>query len=248
MELNDFVRQVAGFSGRSHPERLLLLIWFWHAQRAASRVTPSMIAQSYDELHYDARKVGRDLQRLAERRPAVLLQDSGGYRLEGRKRAELDQQYGDTQQSIVVSKLLSSLPGKLAVDEQKRFLQEAIDCYRVKAFRAAIVLAWILVFDHLLRWILADPARLAAYNARIPVRYPKKGIQIVDRRDFEELKESEVLEIAISSGLISGSMGKVLQKELVRRNLAAHPSPVTMTEHQAADSITDLVTNVMLQL
>ena len=53
-------------------------------------------------------------------------------------------------------------------DEGERlFLSEAIKCYNVKAFRAAIIMAWNLAYDRLLHWIIADQQRLVAFNSRI---------------------------------------------------------------------------------
>ena len=115
-----------------------------------------------------------------------------------------------------------------------------------KAFRSAMVMAWNLAYDHLLRWLLADPARLQTFNQRIPARYPKKQVQIAKFDDFEDLKESEVIEVASSAGLLNGNVVKVLDKELKRRNSAAHPSPTVFTQYQAEDAITDLVNNVVL--
>jgi hypothetical protein len=148
-----------------------------------------------------------------------------------------------------VDKLLAELPSKVPGAHESVFLKEALTCYRVQAFRSAIVMAWNLAYDHLLRWLLADSARLQTFNQRIPIRYPKKQqVQVSRFDDFEDLKESEVIEVASSAGLVNGNVVKVLDKELKRRNSAAHPSPTVFTLYQAQDSITDLVNNVVLNL
>jgi len=118
----------------------------------------------------------------------------------------------------------------------------------VKAFRASIVMTWNLAFDHLRHWLLAEGDRRQTFNARIPVRCPKDRTQIVAFGDFENVKESEVIEVVSSAGLVAAGTVKILQKELTRRNTAAHPSSVVITQYQAEDSITDLVNNVVLKL
>jgi hypothetical protein len=194
------------------------------------------IRKCYERLNYDQPNISRDMARLAERNPAELLRAATGYRLEARARAALDAKYGQAVSSIAVAQLLAELPSKVPAIHETDFLREALSCYRVKAFRAAIVMVWNLAFDHVLHWLLADPARLQTFNARIPVRFPNKRhqIQIVSFDDFEDLKESEVIEVASSAGLLTGDVVKILQKELTR--------------HQAEGSITDLVNNVVLKL
>ena len=47
---------------------------------------------------------------------------------------------------------------------------------------------------------------------------------------------------------ITGNTKKILTDKLARRNLAAHPSLVEITQYQAEDAISDLVNNVILKL
>ncbi len=66
--------------------------------------------------------------------------------------------------------------------------------------------------------------------------------------DADALKESEVIEIARTGKLLDKNTTQILQDKLTRRNMAAHPSRVVITQHQADDAITDLVNNVVLKL
>jgi hypothetical protein len=54
--------------------------------------------------------------------------------------------------------------------------------------------------------------------------------------------------VASSAGLLGGGVVTVLEKELKRRNGAAHPSATEFGQYQAEDAITDLVNNVVLHL
>jgi hypothetical protein len=248
VQLTDLKRTVPGFEGLSHPDRIKLFAWWLHTHGGRERVDPNSIRSCYDTLNYDAGlNLGRDMARLAER--GELLKDGTGYRLEGRVRDAFDKRYGNAPSSIAVEKLLADLPSKIPSAAESAFLREALDCYRVKAFRAAIVMAWNLGYSHLLHWLLADASRLQTFNQRIAINFPSKAkAQIAMFEDFEDLKESQVISIASSAGFLGGGIDTVLEKELKRRNNAAHPSTVVFGQHQADDAITDLVNNVVLKL
>lgn len=98
-----------------------------------------------------------------------------------------------------------------------------------------------LTYDHLLNWILVDATRLTAFKANIAGRVgPKKAaaVTVVKREDFEDLKESEVLDICGTAGLfISGNIKKVLDMQLTKRNMAAHPTLMIIGAPEAEESI-----------
>jgi hypothetical protein len=191
-------------------------------------------------------------KRLLEKKPRVLLQDGSGYRLEHSIHTKLEEKYGQHQTTIAISKMLKELPGKISDEAEKLFLSEAIICYHHKAFRAAIIMAWNITYDHLLHWILRDPGRLAAFNAHIVARIGAKrgaGMVVAKREDFEELKESETLDTCNNAGLFaSANTKKILDMQLTKRNLAAHPSLIAIDAPQADDTISSLINNVVLVL
>jgi hypothetical protein len=110
-------------------------------------------------------------------------------------------------------------------------------------------MTWCLAFDHLLNCILNDPPRLVSFNAAITKRYPKRtGIVISNHDHFEEFKEFEIIEICQTASLFSKNIIDILREKLKKRNAAAHPSQVVVTQSQADDVVTDLVNNVVLAL
>lgn len=191
-------------------------------------------------------------KRLIERRPKVVLPAGSGFKLEGKIREDFDKKYGQHETTIVVSQMLKDLAGKVSNEAERLFLSEAIKCYHVKAFRAAIVMAWNLAYDHLLNWVLSNPQRLSDFNAKIAARVGAKrgvGLIIANREDFEALKEQEVLDICSNAALFaSNNTKKILDMHLSRRNMAAHPSMVSIDAPQADDTISSLVKNVVLVL
>ena len=251
MTLAEFTNQIKGFASFGHPEKVIYFGWFYHTQEQKTRFTQSELRHCYQVRNEEPPNLSQVLSRLLAKRPKVLLHDSQGYFLEHRARAKLDQQYGEHETTIALSQLLHTLPGKVADKAEALFLSEAISCYRHKAFRAAIIMAWNLAYDHLLRWIIADPARLSAFNQHIEARVGKKGsgLAISKREDYEALGEQEVLDICkLAKLFISNNTKKILDIQLTKRNLAAHPSLISIEGPQADDTISSLVNNVVLEL
>ena len=187
---------------------------------------------------------------MAESKPPDLVKVRGGYKLERSIRASLDAKHGVHHSIVQVSKLLADLPGKVPDIAEKNFLAEAMKCYRVEAYRACVVMTWNLAYSHLLHWILDNATRLGNFNAAIPRRYPNKKppILIAKYDDFEELKESEVIEVCNTAGLVNSNIIRILREKLGKRNTAAHPASVVVVQSQADDVVTDLVNNVVLVL
>ncbi len=76
-----------------------------------------------------------------------------------------------------ISQIVSGLPAKIPDLAERAFLSETLNCYRVRAYRAAIIMAWNLPYDHIVRRIFADHGRLQRLNSRIrltcsPFSYP----------------------------------------------------------------------------
>jgi len=250
LKSGEFTRRIGGFAGLSHPDKITLFAWYLHTDGQRERFDAAEIGSCYDgaDLERPA-NLHLTMKQLTEKSPPVLLRDSRGYRLESRIREALDEKHGQSRDQLAVSKAITDLIAKVPSASEKAFLTETSACYRCRAFRAAIVMAWALAMDHVLEWILSDATRLAAFNARIPQRFPKKtGLVINDRIGFQELKESELIDVLSAEGLISRDTAKVLREKLDKRNSAAHPSNVVFTQAQAEDVITDLVYNVVLFL
>jgi hypothetical protein len=249
MQLDELIEQVAGFDKASPKERIKLFAWWLHTHGGKELFAPADVRQCFSNVHADEPPaLSTYITRMADAKD--LIPERGKYKLARTVRSELDKKYGVHHSVVAVSKLLADLPAQVPNIEERAFLQEALKCYRIEAYRACIVMTWNLAYAHLLDWILSDAQRLADFNARISVRYPSlKNVQISKYDDFtDELKERQVLEIASSAGLFNSSLFKILLGKLDRRNIVAHPSNVVVVQSQADDVITDLVNNVVLAL
>ncbi len=77
---------------------------------------------------------------------------------------EIRQQVEDEPKKIRLSQQLAQLGGKVEHSQEHAFFREATDCYRVGAFRATIVMIWILVIHHLEDFVFGAPMALADFN------------------------------------------------------------------------------------
>ena len=246
MELSELVEQVEGFDDLPLRDKIRLFAWHLHTNKGRELFGNSGIRGCFDELHLRDPNVAKYLPRYAELKPPDLVKVKGGYKLARTVRTSLDAKYGAHHSVVKVSKLLADLPGKVPDLAEKNFLTEAIKCYRIEAYRTCIVMTWNLAYSHLLHWVLADPTRLAVFNASIAKRNSRKaGLVIAKYDDFEDLKEREVIDICNAANLFNSSVYKILVGKLDRRNIAAHPSSVVVVQSQADDAITDLVNNVL---
>jgi hypothetical protein len=248
MTAREFVSSIPDFHSLAPIQQIRLFAWFLHHHDGAERFDNEMIRECFRDADLRAPDVSVYIPRLADKKRGDFLKDARGYRLAGPLRQEYDEQYGQHPTTIAVTKLLTDLPPQLPHAEQKEFLDEALNCYRVRAFRASIVMAWNLAYDHLLRWLMADMKRLADFNTAIGVQYPKYTQRIGALVDFEKFKENEILTVLRSSKLVPKNIVDILDEKLKRRNAAAHPSRITIDQPQADVVILDLVKNVVLLL
>ena len=248
MELNEFATSVPGFDEMVDRETVRHFAWFLHTYRSMEVFTTGDVRKCFEELHLLPPNVSLHLIRMAEAKLPGLIKSKGKYKLHRREITNLDGIYGAHPITAAVSKLLADLPSTLPSLAERAFLKEAIDCYKVKAYRAAIVMTWNVTYDHLTHWILVDPARVMALNLALSKRFQKNPPTVNSHDDIENIKEFDLIEACGTALLIPSNIVKILKEKLTKRNMAAHPSGVVMIESQANDVITDLVNNVVSKL
>lgn len=245
---DSFVQRVPSFHALSPTDKLSHVAWYLHDRAGKNYVTTTDINQCFDQIHAVPPHTSVYLKRLSERKPPLFLRSKAGYRLEGKIRKEIGDRYALSPAAIAVSSLLQGLVDKIETPEEKAFLVETLKCYSVRAFRAAIVMAWNLAYSHLEGWILASSERVERFNKSWGVKFPKRSERLSDHESFAEFKEYDVIETVAHARLISKNVADLLKEKLKRRNAAAHPSRVSITQAQADDVITDLVNNVVAKL
>lgn len=243
-----FVERVDGFARLSPTDKICHAAWYLHVVRGDTQVTTSSINACFDEIHSLPPHTAVYLKRMSERKPPLMIKSKTGYRLENAPRRKIEERYGQKRSSLIIPNLLSDLSSKIPSTNERVFLEETLRCYSVSAFRATIVMAWNLAFDHLQGWILADKIRMVDFNKSLSIKYPKKNLSVNNLDDISELKEFEIIETCHHAKIISKNVSEILKEKLKKRNAAAHPSSVIITQAQADDVITDLVNNVVLKI
>jgi hypothetical protein len=248
MNLEDATNSIEGFSNWSFADKIKFFGWYLHTYRQQASFRNTDIKGCFEQLNLaQPSLIAPFLTAMTKKNPKEALQGDAGFRLEIRIRQKFDNLYGQRAATVQIHKMLSELPARISTGDNQRYLEEALICFRHKAFRAAVVMCWNLAFNHLCQLVLDK--HLATFNAQLPKSYPKADIAIISKRDdFTELKESQVLVVCKSANIVSGAIYKILKEKLDRRNIAAHPSGVITTEPTAEEFIKDLVENVVLKL
>lgn len=249
-ELEEVVNGISSFSNWTDADRVRFFAWFLHSKNGKERFSPADIRACYDSLSLQKPSdVNSYLARMLGRRPREVLRDKRGYALEKRIKDQLEQKYGQRVATVQADRLLLELPSKVPDLVERVFLDEAILCFRCKAFRAAIVMSWNLAYDHLCGYLLNDATRLAKFNMQLPKSFPKARLSSVsNKEDLSDLKESEVIQVCRSANIVTNDLFKILKEKLDKRNTAAHPSTINIAPHTAEEYIIDLITNAVLKL
>lgn len=110
---------------------------------------------------------------------------------------------------------------KISEEKYAEYLNEAIRCVQVNAYRGAVVLGWQAA-------VFALYKELDAHSEPIHVAYQKKFGTLPDFDintfwDFQKIQDKNILILAESAGIIDKSLKDVLKDEKNIRNKAAHP-------------------------
>ena len=136
---------------------------------------------------------------------------------------------------------LRALLPKLANEDARAFLTEAIICAEQSLFRAAVVLSWegamALLQDH------AVAKHLSGFNAEALKRDAKwKPAKNAD--DLGKLKEATFLEIAAALSMIGKNVKQELETCLKLRNGCGHPNSLKIGANKVAAHLETLALNV----
>lgn len=247
MNLADFVGKFDDFSAWSPNKQVDYLAYYLLTVQSADNVTAKSISEIARTI--DLKPHTRLPQYLSEsansKQPTYVKTPSSGYRLEYGTLQAIAKEVNNEPTKIAVSTQLTDLVAKVSDPVEARFLQEAINCHRIKSHRAAIILIWIVAMYHLQNYIFAN--KLTEFNVALAKNPEKKMSKVVVFDDFSDIGESKQIELARSAGIISNDVRKILDEKLGVRNSAAHPSGITFSEHKATEFALDLISNVLLK-
>jgi hypothetical protein len=175
------------------------------------------------------------------------LKSRKGYSLNSAFKVQLVKIIPENKLKAKASKTLRDLLATISNSEQNIFLDEAIKCFEISAYRASIVMVWNLTIDHLYEYILSK--KTTEFNTVLTANTDRRvkisSVSVKD--DFGEIPEGKFVEFCRQSRIISNDVRKILEEKLGIRNTYAHPSNMILTESKTIEFIEDLINNIVLK-
>jgi len=187
--------------------------------------------------------INREFSNLTSIKPPIFLKRKDGYIFERDAKNKMVGVYLGGQNVSRVSTTLRSLPSKLTSNQQKIFLEECILCFEIGAYRSSVVMCWLLTIDTIYEYILKY--KMSEFNAAVQLHGKYKKLTIASKDDFNDIKESDFIELLRVSKLISNDTRKILDEKLHFRNTCAHPNSIVIKDSKAIAFIEDLVENII---
>lgn len=247
LSLDEFTRKIDGFYDLGVKSQVDYLVFYLTNHAGHISVTAKTVNEQLAELDlHTYKRLPQYLSDASRTRDGKYVKlKTGGYKLNGKLAAEFSAMFAGTPVKNSLDKELVRIVATVEANNERAFLEEALKCYQVAAYRAAIVLIWLVSIDHLQNYIFAN--KLSAFNAELKKNPDKKVKQIANRDDFSDLPENKFIELSRASGIISNDVRKILDAKLGIRNSAAHPSGVVIGEHKAVEFGIDLMNNVIVK-
>lgn len=246
MDLEEFFGKFDDFTDWEDKKIIDFISYFYTSDDNLAVITAGKIDESMVGL--DLRKYSRTAAYLSEEsknKKGKYVKQKMGYRLQRATQNNIKKIVENEPRVIAVSEQLNDLVNQVRDSQELSFLHEAINCYKVQAYRASIIMVWTLTMDHLLKYVFGQ--KLNDFNSAISKSADKKIKQIVDFEDFGDIKEVKLIELMRSAGIISNDARKILDTKLGIRNSAAHPSGITFPQPKATEFIGDLIDNILLK-
>lgn len=250
-DLNSFLESVKGFFKLKSSDQIDVFVYYITIEKELGSTQATAIRDCFLKAdispysnisHYLTNNIrGKD------KNPPKFLRIKDGYQLHRNLRNSIEQAIEKKTVKVKVSKDLRLLLDHVNNSIENEYLKEAIDCYGISAYRAAIVMVWNLTIDHLFEYILKN--ELPNFNTALSKNTDKriKIVTVTAKDDFSEIPENKFIEFCRSGNIISNDIRKILDAKLGIRNSYAHPSNIKVLESKATEFIEDLVNNVILK-
>ena len=164
--------------------------------------------------------------------------------LDGKRRvAELVGPFGASPTPTIASVLRQHIP-KLTTPETKRFVEEAVECFESRKYRAAVVLTWVGAVSVLQHHVVSTC--LAGFNAEAIRRDNKwRAAKTVD--DLGRMKEADFLDVLVAISVIGKNVKQELEGCLTLRNGCGHPNSLQIGEARVSAHVEVLLLNIFMK-
>jgi hypothetical protein len=127
------------------------------------------------------------------------------------------------------------------------YLDEAVRCYEGGMYRAAVLMVWAAVVEHLYSTIEGQKGGIREFERANFGRYGTASNykKIKKRDDFLYLREAQFIVLAEDAGLYNRNARTLLEEKLVLRNRCGHPTLYKPGREETVIFIESLLTNIV---
>ena len=205
--INQFYDSIESVKNITQKDLVCFFVYFLTVECGQNSVKPKDISQCFSDCHLEpSKRIAAYLSEGYKSKPRKFIKSKdGGYKLERHQREEIAVHF-DTQENVrQVSKDLKDLEEEINYGPAKNFLKETLDCFKVGANRATIVMIWIFVIEHLYSYILVDKGRLAEFNKALTedLGARTKMKKVTKRDDFCEIPEGKFINFCKKARIIN---------------------------------------------
>jgi len=120
--------------------------------------------------------------------------------------------------------------------KQDQLLRQSLRCVENILFRAAHILAWIALVDHIQEKLASDSFK--------KIKSVRSKWKINTIEDLWKISEFELVETCKAVGLLSEGEKRVIHGYLTKRNWCAHPSTFMPDYNQTLGFIADIIQTI----
>lgn len=170
--------------------------------------------------------------------------------LEGlsRLQAEFGAPVADVEQESPQAALTSLVDavGEAPAD-YRPYLAEAVRCYEEGLYRAAILMVWSAVMQHLYSVAGSHKGGVAAFERENKARYGNTGRyrELKKSDDFLYLGDEAFLQLGEDVGMYNRNVRRLLGERLTLRNLCGHPTKYQPGREETVIFIESLLLNIV---
>lgn len=238
--LNELLDKKSDISTLDFIEQIKYLAYFHTKIKGVSIFTPQNIITCFEWAQLPKPKNMKDMFNKSVEK-GTFIPCKKGFVLNRDEIKRLEGEIYDKPKIQITKKLRDLLP-RITNSNEKSFLEEAVSCFEVGAYRATILLVWILTLNHLFNYILNN--KLGEFNKSLKKQNSKIS-KIIKKDDFSEIKEDKFIEICRSANIISNDVRKILDEKRGIRNSCAHPNSIVVKEAKAINFVEDLIENIV---
>lgn len=245
MKLADYVTSIESFYAADAKDQTDYLAFYLAHHKAVDSFTSTDILNLFKELSLQPyTRLAPYLTDQSKLRNGKYIKRPKGYQLHAPFRSQLEQQIAKAPVLVALDEELEKQIAQVSDIYERDLLEEAARCYKVKAYRAAVVMIWAVTMSHMYSYVFTN--KLADFNNAIAAAKDKKLKPIKKIEDFSEMNEDKFIMLMRSAGIVTKDTRKILDEKLGTRNTAAHPSKTHLKESKAVEFGHDLLSNVIL--